>query len=63
LVCQSFGRLVSAGFRPAFSTFLGQVFAGEARQSGDFELACQGQPLRFVNIEAQCLPNGRNVAQ
>jgi signal transduction histidine kinase len=57
LLGQSFGRLVSAGFRPAFSTFLEQVFAGEAKQSGDFELACQGQPLRFVNIEAQCLLN------
>src|SRR5450432_573761 len=59
LVGQSFGRLVSAEFRPAFSTFLDQVFAGEAKQSGDFELACKGQPLRFVNIEAQCLLNGQ----
>jgi signal transduction histidine kinase len=59
LVGQSFGRLVSAEFRPAFSTFLEQVFAGEAKQSGDFELACKGQPLRFVNIEAQCLLNGQ----
>jgi len=59
LVGQSFGRLVSAGFRPAFSTFLEQVFAGEARQSGDFELACQGKPLQFVNIEAQRLLNGQ----
>jgi signal transduction histidine kinase len=59
LVGQSFGQLVSAGFRPAFSTFLEQVFAAEAKQSGDFELACKGQPLRFVNIEAQCLLNGR----
>jgi len=59
LVGQSFGRLVTAEFRPAFSTFLEQVFAGEARQSGDFELACQGQPLRFVNIAAQNLRNGQ----
>jgi signal transduction histidine kinase len=59
LVGQSFGRLISAGFRPAFSTFLERVFAGQARQAGDFELACQGQPLRFVNIEAQCLLNGQ----
>ena len=59
LVGQSFRQLVSAGFRPAFSTFLEQVFAGEARQSGDFELAGKGQPLRFVNIEAQCLLNGQ----
>jgi PAS domain S-box-containing protein len=59
LVGQSFGRLVSAELRPAFSTFLEQVFAGEAKQSGDFELACQGQPSRFVNIEAQGLLNGQ----
>jgi PAS domain S-box-containing protein len=57
LVGQSFRQLVSAEFRPAFRTFLEQVFAGEAKQSGDFELACKGQPLRFVNIEAQCLLN------
>jgi signal transduction histidine kinase len=59
LVGQSFGRLVSAGFRPAFGTFLEQVFAGQTKQAGDFELACQGQPPRFVNIEAQCLLNGQ----
>jgi len=59
LVGQSFGRLVSAEFRPAFSTFLEQVFAGEAKQSGDFELAGKGQPVRFVNIDAQCLLNGK----
>ena len=59
LVGQSFRQLVSAGFRPAFSTFLEQVFAGEVKQSGDFELAGKGQPLRFVNIEAQCLLNGQ----
>jgi signal transduction histidine kinase len=57
LVGQFFGQLVSAGFRPAFSTFFEQVFAGEAKQSGDFELAGKGQALRFVNIEAQCLLN------
>ena len=57
LLGQSFRQLVSAGFRPAFSTFLEQVFAGEEKQSGDFELVCQGRPLRFVNIEAQCLLN------
>jgi PAS domain S-box-containing protein len=59
LVGQSFGQLVSAEFRPAFSTFLEQVFAGEAKQSGDFELAGKGQPLRFVNIEAQRSINGQ----
>ena len=59
LVGQPFGRLVSAEFRPAFSAFLEQVFAGQTKQAGDFELAGQGQPLRFVTIEAQCLVNGQ----
>jgi len=57
LVGQSFGLLVSAEFRPVFNAFLKQVFAGRAKQSGDFELSCKGQPLRFVNIEAQCFPD------
>jgi signal transduction histidine kinase len=59
LVGQSFGGFVSAKFRPAFSTFLEQVFAGQTKQAGDFEIACTGQPLRFVNIEAQCALNGQ----
>ena len=59
LVGQTFGRLVSAEFRPAFGTFLEQVFAGQTKQAGDFEIACKGQPLRFVNIEAQCFLNGQ----
>jgi PAS domain S-box-containing protein len=57
LLGQSFGQLIAAGFRPAFRTFLEQVFAGQTKRAGDFELVCQGQPLRFVNIEAQCLLN------
>jgi PAS domain S-box-containing protein len=57
LVGQSFRQLVSAEVRPAFNNFLEQVFAGEEKQSGDFELAGKGRPLRFVNIEAQCLLN------
>jgi PAS domain S-box-containing protein len=57
LVGQSFRQLVSAEFRPAFSNFLKNVFDGEEKQSGDFELAGKGQPLRFVNIEAQCWLN------
>jgi PAS domain-containing protein len=63
LVGQSFGRLVSAEFRPAFSTFLEQVFAGQTKQSGDFELAGKGQPLRFVNIEAQCSPQRAGMSR
>ena len=59
LVGQTFGWLISAKFRPAFSTFLKQIFTGQTKQAGDFELACKGQPLRFVNIEAQCSINGQ----
>jgi signal transduction histidine kinase len=59
LLGQSFGLLISAGFRQAFSTFLEHVFAGQTKQAGDFELACKGQPLRFVNIQAQCLLHGQ----
>ena len=57
LVGQSFGRLVSTDLRPAFNSFLKQVFAGSAKQSCDFELL--SQPARFVNIEAQRLLNGQ----
>jgi len=59
LLGQSFERLVSIEFRPAFNAFLQHVFADQTKQAGDFELACKGQPLRFVNIEAQCLLNGQ----
>jgi signal transduction histidine kinase len=59
LVGQTFGWLISARFRPAFGTFLEQVFAEKTKQAGDFELACKGQPLRFVNIEAQSSINGQ----
>ena len=58
LVGQSFGRLVSFEYRSAFTTFLEQIFTDEAKQSGDFELVCDGQPSRFVNIEAQRFLNG-----
>ena len=59
LVGRSFGLLVVAELRPAFSAFLKQVFAGQPKQSSDFELLIQGQPPRIVNIEAQPLLNGR----
>lgn len=59
LVGRSFGLLVSEGLRPVFNSFLKQVFAGQTKQSGDFELLCQGQPPRIVNIEAQRLLNGQ----
>ncbi len=58
LVGQPFGLLLSAECRPVFDGFLNQVFADQAKQSGDFVLSCKGKPLRFVNIEAQCSLNG-----
>jgi PAS domain S-box-containing protein len=59
LVGYPFGRLVAAEFRPAFKVFLQQVFANQAKQSGDFELLRQGRPARTLNIEAQCLLKGQ----
>src|SRR5664280_26158 len=60
LVGRSFGLLVVAELRPAFSAFLKQVFAGQPKQSSDFELLSQsGQPARIVNLEAQRLLNGQ----
>ncbi|HVR36729.1 MAG TPA: PAS domain-containing sensor histidine kinase [Methylomirabilota bacterium] len=59
LIGQSFERLVAVACRPAFRDFLKRVFAGHAKQSGDFELPGAGPPLRTVNIEAQFPANGR----
>jgi PAS domain-containing protein len=36
LVGQSFGRLISAEYRSAFSSFLEHVFAGQTKQAGHF---------------------------
>jgi signal transduction histidine kinase len=58
LMGRRFGLLVSSEHRPIFNSFLKQVFAGQTKQSGDFELLSQGKPPRTVNIEAQCLPSG-----
>ena len=59
LLGQSFGLYMVMEFRPAFNAFLKQVFVGQTKQSGDFQLLCKSQPLRFVNIEAQRLLNGQ----
>lgn len=58
LIGRRFGLLVSTEHRPAFNTFLKQVFAGQKTQSGDFELLSEGHPPRTVNLEARRLPNG-----
>ena len=59
LVGRPFNALVSPASRPAFGTFLKQVFAGEAKRSIELELLCPGQPPRIVNIEAQRLVTGQ----
>ena len=59
LVGRSFGLLLKSELRPMFRTFLIDVFACKATQSGDFELLCKGQSNRVVTIEAECLPDGR----
>ena len=57
LVGQALGQLFAAGQRPGFNAFLKQVFASQARSSGDFELMRPGRPLQSVNLEAQRLGN------
>jgi PAS domain S-box-containing protein len=58
LLGRRFGLLVSPEHRPGFNDFLNQVFAGQGRQSGDFELSGQGLQPKTVNIEARRLPGG-----
>ncbi len=59
LVGQSFGRLLTAELRPGFTSFLKQVFADQTKQSSEFSLWHEGQPPRFVSIEARCSSDGR----
>ena len=58
LVGRCFDEIFPPGQRPTFRAFLKQVFAGPARQRGDFELLVRGQPPRAVNIEARRSPGG-----
>jgi PAS domain S-box-containing protein len=58
LVGRRFGLLVCSGHRPIFNSLLHQVFAGETKRSGEFELLRQGERPQTVRIEAQRLPNG-----
>jgi len=55
LVGRHFELLLPVDLRPAFNTFLNQVFASPARQSGDFKILRPRQLPRIVNIEAQRL--------
>jgi signal transduction histidine kinase len=57
LMGRRFGLLIAPGHRPAFNSFLKQVFASQVKRSGDFELLSPGQPPRTVNLEARRLPD------
>ncbi len=59
LVGRSFERLVSPARRPAFNTFLEQVFARNAAPSIESELIHQGHPDRCVTINVQLSPDGQ----
>lgn len=58
LVGQSFASLISAELRPAFRTFLQQVFSAPARQEGDFRISCQERSPRVVKLSAQRSASG-----
>ena len=58
LVGRPFGQLVSAAKRPAFNSFLQQVFAGEDNSALDIELVGKGQPLKVVRVRAKRPPAG-----
>jgi PAS domain S-box-containing protein len=59
LLGQRFGVLLDPKNRREFNDFLAQVFADEAKCSGDFELLRQDQPPLIVNIAAMCQSNER----
>ena len=58
LIRRSFPMLIKSSQRSAFRLFLANVFAGQAKQSADFELADKNLAVRFVYIEAQRAPDG-----
>ena len=59
LMGRPFKSLVSPALRPAFATFLKQVFAGEPQQSIELELMRPGQAPRIVSMEAKQLLTGQ----
>jgi PAS domain S-box-containing protein len=58
LIGRPFGMLVARGQRAGFKAFLKQVFAADAKQSGEFELADEKLGIRVVTIEARRSPSG-----
>jgi PAS domain S-box-containing protein len=59
LMGRRLGLLLSPASRLGFNSFLQEVFTGQVKQSGDFELLSEAQPPRTVNIEARRLPSGQ----
>lgn len=59
LLGQRFGVLLDPKCRREFNVFLAEVFDGDAKQSGDFELLLQDQPPLIVNIAAKLQSNGK----
>lgn len=58
LIGRSFSMLLAHGQRAEFKLFLRKVFAEQAKQSGEFELADANLATRIVRIEARRTPNG-----
>lgn len=58
LIGRSFSMLVAPSQRTAFKAYLKQVFATEAKECGEFELAEKKQGPRVVGIEARVCPSG-----
>jgi PAS domain S-box-containing protein len=58
LVGWSFAQLVSPAQRPAVTSFLKQVFAGQDNLSIDVELLVKGRPLLVVRVRAKRSPTG-----
>jgi len=58
LVGRPLAMFLARADRAGFQAFLKQVFAGDAKQSADFELADVNLATRCVNIEARRSPDG-----
>jgi PAS domain S-box-containing protein len=62
LTQRSFRMLLAEGQREAFTTFIEMVFADDAKQSADFEMANRKLDTRTINIEAQRSRDGRECS-
>jgi PAS domain S-box-containing protein len=59
LLGRRFGLFVADGARPLFSEFLGKVFASQGKESREVPLTTEGNPPRFVQIEAVAFQSGQ----